>query len=68
MAPYIGDRIPLRVEEVQVGHRLVDQEAAGGWLEVVGVEQRADDEIVLHFDNGEQETYWAGDPLFRVAS
>lgn len=67
MAPYVGDRVPLRVEEVQAGHRLVHQGAPSGWLAVEGVERRSGDEVVLHFEDGGEETYQPGDLLFRVA-
>jgi hypothetical protein len=68
MPRYEGTTVRLYANEVQVGHRLVHQDAADGWIEVVDVEERAGGEIVLHFDNGDEEPYSAGDTLWRVAS
>ena len=68
MALYIGDRIRLHAAEVEPGHRLVHQDARDGWIEVEEVGRRAGGEIVLHFANGEEDSYEPGDVLFRVAS
>lgn len=67
MAPYVGDRIPLRADEVQEGHRLVHEEARPGWLAVEEVGRRGD-WIVLHFADGSDESFQPDDVLWRVVS